>query len=251
MKLRQLKENWKKVEIEYDGNLVFDEYIDPEDMSDDDIEKFKSDIKLKIAEASMSAKMQGRHPLGMEGLIDSFLKTNTPWEQQLQTYLTSYVESYERGYERFNRKTAHMGLMLPSNIQELGMKEIVIGMDTSGSTQPYLKRFANEINTIKDTYGIKIRVWYCDAALQREEVFDTDEPLVLHLKGGGGTDFSPFTDRMNELVANQEISPEALLIILTDLDGSFGEYCDCDVLWAVVGGNRNNVPYGDIIYIED
>ena len=38
---------------------------------------------------------------------------------------------------------------------------------------------------------------------------------------------------------------------MTDLDGSFGEYCDCDVLWAVVGGNRNNVPYGDIIYIDN
>jgi predicted metal-dependent peptidase len=84
------------------------------------------------------------------------------------------------------------GLSLPS-VFWAGVRTIVIGVDTSGSIGTHeLEQFAGEISAIaEEAQPESIHVVYCDAAVQFCQHFGPSEPIQLEPKGGGGTDFRP------------------------------------------------------------
>ena len=249
-----LKEMEEKGGICYfDGNGMksLDELLDSGAISKEQYEKVDGEMRQMVASASVAARMQGKHPAFLDKVIDEFLESKVHWREALAKYVNQIIETTDRSYSRFSRKGQHMGLYLPATSQDMSLREIVIGMDTSGSCQGFLEEFAAEMNAIKQTYNLKARIIYCDYAIGNEEVFEQEDDLVLKTVGGGGTSFAPVTDRCNELLANNEIDENSILVFFTDLYGDFGNHCDIPVVWAVFGNpNPTPPPYGEIVIID-
>ncbi len=144
-----------------------------------------------------------------------------------------------------NRRYIGSGLYLPS-VERTGLGTIVIAVDTSGSIGgKELDQFAGEISAISDEAKPEaIHVVYCDAAVQSSQEFQPSEPIHLEPKGGGGTDFCP----VFEWIEENRIAA-ACLIYLTDLCcHSYPDPPDYPVLWAT--NSRKTAPFGETVQIS-
>jgi predicted metal-dependent peptidase len=87
-------------------------------------------------------------------------------------------------------------------------------------------------------------VLYFDAVVQKVEIYEAGQPISLTPVGGGGTEFAPCFDWVEE----RGIMPQTM-VFLTDLSGSFPSDAPCyPVLWASNG--RRQAPFGAVIPIE-
>jgi predicted metal-dependent peptidase len=126
-----------------------------------------------------------------------------------------------------------------------GVGEIVLAVDTSGSIgAEELAQFAGEITAIAEqAQPDRIHVVYCDASVQSVQEFVPPESVVLSPKGGGGTDFRP----PFEWVEEQQLAI-ACLIYLTDLCcQSYPEPPEYPVLW--VTDSRRTARFGETLRI--
>jgi predicted metal-dependent peptidase len=143
-----------------------------------------------------------------------------------------------------NRRYIAAGFYLPSVFRE-GVDAIVIGVDTSGSIGTHeLEQFAGEISAIaEEAQPESIHVVYCDAAVQSWQQFGSSETIQLEPKGGGGTDFRP----VFEWVEQNQIEP-VCLIYLTDLCCHlYPAPPEYPVLW--VNDSRCTAPFGETVRI--
>jgi predicted metal-dependent peptidase len=130
------------------------------------------------------------------------------------------------------------------------LPHLVITLDTSGSIdQEQLDQFAAEVSAILELMeNSEITVIYCDSRLRGtpETFTKSDLPLTLNALGGGGTDFRP----PFQYVADQDMTPAAL-IYLTDLDcDDFPQEPDYPVLWIKTGTYGRPAPFGEVIDLE-
>lgn len=250
--LKEIEEKGGVCYFDGKGMKSLDELLDSGAISKEQYDEMEGKAKNMVSSASMAARMQGKAPAFLDKIIDEFLDAKVHWREALAKYVNQIIDTQERSYSRFSRKGQHMGLYLPATTQDLSLREIVIGMDTSFSCRDFLEEFAAEMNAIKQTYGLKARVIYCDYDIGNEEVFESDEDLVLKTVGGGGTSFAPVTNRCNELLANNEIDENSILVFFTDLYGDFGPHCDIPVVWALFGNPKPTPPpYGEVIIVDD
>nr|MBL0700358.1 hypothetical protein [Desulfobacterales bacterium] len=136
---------------------------------------------------------------------------------------------------------------LPS-LRSDDLPEVVIAVDTSGSiSQVELDQFAAELSAILEFCAMTVHLLYCDMRVIRAETFQRqDLPISIAPGGGGGTDFRPAF----EWVEQQNISPRCL-IYLTDLECTrFPEEPFYPVLWARIGSAGKQPPFGDVIDIR-
>jgi predicted metal-dependent peptidase len=89
-----------------------------------------------------------------------------------------------------------------------------------------------------------VHVLYFDAEVHRVDTYVAGEMLHLEPVGGGGTDFGPCFDWLNE----HGIRPQTM-VFLTDLYGAFPESApDYPVIWASTGGRQ--APFGSVVPIH-
>jgi len=127
--------------------------------------------------------------------------------------------------------------------EELG--DIVLAVDTSGSIGPeMLGIFAEEANAVLASYDCSVTVLYHDTEIQKVQTWrSSDGPLVLDAVGGGGTSHVGVFD----WIAQAGTSPTCV-ICLTDLYTEFPTTIpDMPVLWAVVGNDQPDAPFGQIV----
>lgn len=194
-------------------------------------------------QAMCSAKACGRMPGGIERQLQEARESQCDWRAILREFIAATDPSDYR-WTPPNRRFVSSGLYLPSVIRS-GVGEIVIAVDTSGSIgHQELEQFAGEITAISDeAQPERIHVVYCDAAVQSTEEFGPSEPIKLSPKGGGGTDFRP----PFEWIEEEGIQPKCF-IYLTDLCcNSFPERPEYPVLW--VTDSRTTAPFGETLRI--
>ena len=202
--------------------------------------------KGRLVQAAQAARMQGNLPAGMERLVGDLIAPKVPWRSVLRRFLTDTVKA-DYDWMKPDRRFMDQDIIIPDIGDEEAAGEIVVAIDTSGSIDgPMLDAFAAELNSIhKDLKPSKVHVVYCDAAVAHTDEFGPDDQLVLNPKGGGGTDFSPVFDWVEE----QGIQPKAL-VFLTDLYGShWGRIPQYPVLWAC-WSECEDVPFGEVISVE-
>jgi len=211
-------------------------------------DQFKdAEVEWKAATAQAANMAKGDLPANMRKMIqDDVLDPPLPYHVLLRDFLQRTARN-DYNWSRPNRKYLQQDIILPGLLSdELPMVALII--DSSGSTDPYQKRFAHEVSAVLSAFQTTITLMYVDAKVHEpvEEYKTEDLPLTFKYKGGGGTDFRPAFDYIQE----KGIDP-ACMIYLTDLYGDFPkEPPEYPVMWVSVSQRGNKAPFGETVEMK-
>lgn len=228
--------------VGHDG--VIDPDFQPEfdaDIADD----WKDNLRDAVQqEMKRGGKGIGNLPGNVEDLIkDDDRKATVDWKQVLLDYV-SQVFGGERQWLPPARRYVWKKLYLPSRARKKTI-EIVLAVDTSGSTTEDLPDFLAELRGMAAAFGeYKLTVIQCDIKIHSVREYSTEDPLPetgLRFQGFGGTSFvEPFR-------YVKEKMPEVPTVFIYLTDG-FGEAPkkapDYPVIWCLTGGGRKPAEWG-------
>lgn len=210
----------------------------------DDRELEAQDWKVATIQAANAAKAQGRLTGALQRFVDEITDTKVDWKEQLRRFITERSKE-DYSWTHANRHFLSQGIYIPSLYSET-MGEVVIVIDTSGSIDdPTLKAFASEIEAIRDNARpARTHVIYCDCSIDHVAEFEVNDLFRIETHGGGGTDFRPPFEYVNE----HSIRP-ACLVYLTDLYGSWPDHPpEYPVMWVCT--TDRECSWGETLRIE-
>jgi predicted metal-dependent peptidase len=205
------------------------------------IEALAAEWKVATIQAAKVGD-RGTVPGQIKKMLEDAVSPPIPWESELAMYMTERSK-HDYSWRRPNPFYADVAY-IPS-LDGVAMGEVVIAIDTSGSVVHILNQFGavmrDIINSVRPR---RVVVVYCDAAVNHVDFFDRGQELVLEAHGGGGTDFRP----PFEYVQEQNIQP-ACFLYLTDMYGAFpAEPPPYPVLWCST--TEIDGPFGQTIKIS-
>ncbi len=211
---------------------------------DEDPAEQEADWKVAMVQAAMVAESQGHLPGHLKQMVDRIVNPKVPWTVVLRDFLERTARN-DYNWTRPNVRHTGRGIILPSLISD-ELPEIVLVIDSSGSTVSYLEQFAAEASAVLGAFDTTVHLIYCDTRVSGHQVLTkADLPFKLEVQGFGGTDFRP----PFRWVEEQGLTP-ACLIYLTDLYGPFPDSePDYPVLWVNVG-RREAAPFGETVKLE-
>jgi predicted metal-dependent peptidase len=220
---------------------------DGQSLSDAELKEMDHDWEVATAQAAQQAKAMGKLPANLGEMVGEMLRPVANWKYILQRFITQWVKD-EYTWRRPDRRFIHDDIYCPSLGNE-SMGEIVIGWDTSGSTDEFKIRFASEINYILSQFSTTVHIVYCDSQVQKVQTLNTpdDLPFKMECPRGGGTAFQPVFDWVDNRIQETGVEP-ACLIYLTDLYGRTPIQPDYPVLWACT--NEQVADFGETINIS-
>lgn len=224
----------------YDGVAQDDQVVGPGSQPDPADE---ANAKRMIAQAAAVAQARGSLPASLKHLVDEILAPRRNWRDELIRYFQSVAPLHER-WDRPIRRLMHRGIRLPT-VHSPVLGRVYFGVDTSGSTWPYIEDFAQTVHDIYATCAPEhTTVAYCDTRVSEVQEFSRDQPVEFHIVGGGGTDLRALFEHAERLD-----EPPDLMIVLTDMESPWpDEPPPFPVLF--VASLDYPAPFGDIIYIK-
>jgi hypothetical protein len=219
-------------------------------LSDEEREKIRSEVKQSILAAAQAAEA-GTLPKGVERLVKDLTSPVMPWDELIQTNLTSAIRS-DYSWMRPSRRSWHMDAVMP------GMNpgeeiDVDVAIDMSGSIQmSQAQAFLGEIAGMMNSFdGYKINVFCFDTEIYNPQTFDSetmDSIEEYEPQGGGGTDFDAIFNHLKEEGRNPK-----RLIVFTDgyPCGSWGDPDYCDTTWIIHGDPNPNPPFGTWAIYDD
>lgn len=217
----------------------------PPPLSHEERESLHVQWQQRLAGAAQQALQAGKMDGDMARLVDFLLQPRLPWRMLLARYMSGIARD-DYSYTRPSTRRGDPAIF-PS--LRSSQTELVVALDTSGSIhEDELNEFVAEIDAIKGQIRARITLIACDSRLadscpwEYEPWEEFSLPSEIH--GGGGTDFVPVFDWVNQ----QDRRPD-LLIYFTDAEGRFpAEMPDYPVLWLVKG--KLTVPFGQRIQLN-
>ena len=207
-----------------------------------DLSTLETEWTLAVEQAYQYAAGRGVLPSGAELLVQNMKKPVVNWKAELRRFVQDHSKS-DYSWARPNRRYTSLGLYLPE-IRSDEVGEIVIALDTSGSTYHRVEEFVAELNDILlEVKPKRIHVLHIDAELHHTDVFERGDTIQgeYALHGGGGTRFEPAFEYCDAL----EDQP-VCLIYLTD---GYGSYVDVapnyPVIWAMT--TEVKPPFGEVV----
>lgn len=197
----------------------------------------------RLVKAAHSARGRGTIPAGIERIIEEILHPTKDWRAVLAEFVRPTKYDYE--WRRPDRRLLP-DLYIPT-LSSDAIENLVVAIDTSGSTLDYYDRFVGELEGILRSYP-RVNVWImtCDADVHQVWNADQDSPIPRMLKGGGGTSFVPVFEKIREL----EIDPGGV-VFLTDGDGEYPEKEPAyPVLWVLTPDHRVDPPWGRVTVLD-
>jgi predicted metal-dependent peptidase len=231
-------------------------------------EELAEELKEQFEQIFQKLNRQGTLPKDLKFVVPEYFSHKVDWRELLYGYIASYAKSTysfvppnmkylyrgiylpslssESTYSFIppNMKYLYRGIYLPSLSSDL--LRIVIAIDTSGSVdETLLSTFLGEVNSIMQSYpNYEIDLITADAKIQSHKVFLPGESLDYEASGGGGTDFRPVFEYVD-----QQINYPTLLLYFTDGLGTFPEMEPAyDVMWIMP--EKVDVPFGEIMVLE-
>ena len=192
----------------------------------------------RMIQAAKAAKQKGKLPGSLEKLVEPLINPPLDWRTILAEFIDRSAKA-DYTWTRPNTRYAGSGFVLPSLYSE--KLEIVVAIDTSGSTMHVQDLFCKELRAIMTSFSdIEVTVIQCDAKVQDVTSLDNCN-FDYKPKGFGGTSFVPVFD----YIENQGMEPKAL-VYLTDMYGTFPQTDPgFPVLWVSTSGSYR--PYEKII----
>lgn len=204
----------------------------------------QGDWDLAVRQAATQAKARGKLPESLERAVEEFLRPKIDWKAILRRFVQQSARN-DYSWALPNRRYIAQGLYLPA-LRSEQMPPIVVVVDTSGSIgEKQLSSFSSEIASImSEARPEPTHVLYSDAKVHRCDEFGPYDPIELKPIGGGGTDFRPAFEWVDE----HGVEP-ACMIYLTDLCGSFPEHpAEYPVLW--VSTTKDQAPFGETVFLD-
>jgi predicted metal-dependent peptidase len=203
-------------------------------------EALRRQWRQHLVSARRVAEQRGVLPAGLVHALDRVLKPKVPWQSVLRQFLRQ-SQGGQWSWRKPSRRHAWRGAWLPGRSGE--RLHVVVGVDTSGSTEELAGQFMGELTAIAQEFN-QVEMWVleCDAVVHRATlVTEHDAQLWARqapsqgFMGGGGTDFRPIFER-----AKQEC-PQALLIFTDGYGSAPLKPPPWPVLW-VLGGDGAHAP---------
>ncbi|MBB6097792.1 putative metal-dependent peptidase [Deinobacterium chartae] len=198
----------------------------------------------EVARAAEVARQHGSFPAELARAVTALLEPQLPWTERLAAFVQPSLEDYR--WEMPDRRFSDADFILPA--VEGSRLEVVLAVDVSGSIRPgELRRFVSEAAAVLHAFD-RVEAWLlaCDAEVRYFGRISVGEALPTEFPGGGGTDFRPVFERLEQA----GILPHAL-VYLTD---GFGRYPRSaptyPVLWVLTeqGGSP---PFGEVLRLGE
>jgi predicted metal-dependent peptidase len=204
----------------------------------------EAEWQVAIKQATQAAQMMGQLPAGMAQAVEQATKPSVDWKSLLRRFVQQFA-SADYSWRMPNRRYFAGGIYLPE-LRSESMSAIVVAVDTSASTSSVLPIFKAELQSIVDECQPEATiVMMADAAVQRVDRFERDDPIEFNVEGLGGTDFRPVFEHIDR----EQWNP-ACLIYLTDGDGCYPEEpSEYPTLWAITSFYRQ-APWGETVNID-
>ena len=227
--------------VAHDG--VIDPDFQPEfspDLADDWKDNLKNAVQQEMKRGS---KGIGNMPGNIEDLIKDDEPTATlDWKRILLDYVTQ-IFGGERQWLPPARRYVWKKLYLPSRARKNTI-EIVLAVDTSGSTTEDLPDFLAELRGMAAAFGdYRITVIQCDTKIRSVKEYSNDDPLPEELSfyGLGGTSLCPPFRYVEEEMA----TPPNVFIYLTDGFGDAPRQIpEFPVIWCLTGDGEKPANWG-------
>ncbi len=202
----------------------------------------QEEMKERLEQIFQKLKRQGNLPKDLELVVPEYFSHKVDWREFLYGYIATHAKtSYT--FTPPNMKFLYRGIYLPSMRSDL--LRVIVAVDTSGSVdEALLATFLGEVSSMMQQYpNYEIDLLTADAKVQSHKTFLPGEPLDYDISGGGGTDFRPVFEYID-----QQIDYPTLLLYFTDGDGTFPNVEPMyDVLWIMP--NVTDVPFGEVVVL--
>src|SRR5882724_4594049 len=203
----------------------------------------------EVASAIAVAKAMGKLPQQLNRALSSVLEPKVDWREQIQALFARKIGSGTFDWRRPDRRLITRDIYAPGR-SGFGAGTVVVGIDTSGSIgSKELDMFMAEMaGILEDVRPKRLVIMWCDAKVHRvDEAEEASDLITIRAKGapgGGGTNFIPVFDRIEE----EGLAPEAL-VYLTDGMGSFPTKAPAyPVNWGNISPS-SKYPFGDDVDI--
>lgn len=209
----------------------------------------------KATEAEMqNAVSQGlsKASSAIRRYYDLMFKPQIDWKKELKKYIQQIFDKikYKLPYRRF----AHTGTYLTGPVKGgESIDSVVVAIDTSGSIDAeMINEFLTEVAGMIAAYKLEnLVVISIDDKIRTVNKFKSPrdlKTLKVDIKGGGGTDFIPVFDYIEDVMRKKF----SVLIYITDAMGSFPTPAPAyanKVIWCVKG--TGSVPFGKRVQLGD
>jgi len=220
------------------------ELIEPENPQEADQERKQL---LRIAARAEASRHAGNIPLGLRKMIQAEEAPAVNWRDELASMATAPAK-VDYLWTRPNRRHIADGLYLPS-IGGVELSPLVIGIDVSGSTGPYIPAFIAAVEDIMQQHpGLMVHIITCNTKIQESQTFE-DAPIKRDWYCGGGTRLKPLMDACAAWTAEDGRTP-AGIVVLTDLysdDIKQLEEPEIPLLWLNYGNHA--APFGRTVHV--
>jgi predicted metal-dependent peptidase len=216
------------------------------------MDRMKRDWQIAIVAAAQvheQHKGRGSLPAGLRILIDEMLSPKIHWSIILSRWLGENAGSPDLTYQRPSRRNESVGEILIGRRRK-SFPDVTILWDTSGSMHGEEKKIFPEVAAMCADLDLTLRVIIIDAAIHADLTdVKAAEEVAAALAGGGGSDFRPAFERLDEerndsvviaftdgAIGVPEVQPESLK----------------GVVWVLTcnGGNPTGGKWGHVLRLD-
>ncbi|QBD79411.1 hypothetical protein EPA93_26860 [Ktedonosporobacter rubrisoli] len=190
----------------------------------------------------MTGKGQGTMPLGLQRELGHLNPAQIDWRAYLWRFLVQTPTDFAGFDQRFIGRRLYLDMLAGETVH------IYVAVDTSGSIgQREIEQFLGEVQGILRAYPhLEAKLYYADAACYGPYTL-TAQSEIPAPRGGGGTDFRPFFEAVEQ--EHDSIQP-AVCVYLTDGYGTFPQQVpSLPVLWVILAGGLalQSIPFGEAV----
>lgn len=209
--------------------------------------------EMIVSEAQFAERTQGHLPGYLENIINKIRNPEINWKEYLAQFVTSCIGD-RRVWLPPNRHYVWSGSYFQSRRSE--KINVVVTVDTSGSTTSDLPKFMGELIGLLKTFGnYELTLIQCDAEVHDVETYDEghefplDNPQLIKWKGFGGSDLRPAFEE----IINRGIET-SMHIVFTDGFITFPERNELGFPTLVVltkDGNKECCDWAEKVVFKD
>jgi predicted metal-dependent peptidase len=221
---------------------------DGQSLSDAEVKQMEADIDSKVMMAANAARAVGKLPADIQELVNRMKRSQIDYRDTMRRFFAG-EQPDDYSMRRPQRKLFHAAGIIAPSISKIGVGNIVVGVDSSGSVDKAdLAQFLGEMNAIsEDMQPTSITVIVCDAKVNSVRRYEQGELIEdIQVGGRGGTLVTPVFDYIedNHIDVDQ-------MVYLTDLMVfDFPDEPHFPVLWVSCWEQAKPAPWGETIYLR-